>query len=211
MQVEGPPRDRRSPAGGARHRRVVGQLVLDSDHPFDVVDGADQGRDQAAPLDLALQHDLTGSDVEEESTRGHHELADDYVVEDLALDGVVGSVEHLQEVAAADDADQPASPLTGSGLIWAACHTPYRLGDRRVRRDGHQRDSHEVAGGGAGCLRPFQVAPLGPDQRDVLVRVGELLLEEQVGLGNDAEHPPGLVHHRRRAHPMLGQPGPRSP
>ena len=40
---------------------VVGQPVLHPDHPFDVVDGADQVRDEAAPLDLALQHDLTAT------------------------------------------------------------------------------------------------------------------------------------------------------
>jgi hypothetical protein len=30
---------------------------------------------------------------------------------------------------------------------------------------------------------------------------------EEIGLGDDAEHLPGVVHHRHRAHPLLGQAG----
>jgi hypothetical protein len=47
--------------------------------------------------------------VDEEPVRVHRELADDHVVHDLAPDGLIGSVEHLQEVAAADDPDQPTA------------------------------------------------------------------------------------------------------
>jgi hypothetical protein len=54
---------------------------------------------------------------------------------------------------------------------------------------------------------PVQAAPLGPEQRDVLVRVGELFLEEQIRLGDDPEHAAVAVHHRHRAHPVLGEQG----
>jgi hypothetical protein len=70
-----------------------------------------------------------------------------------------------------------------------------------------QCDGHEVAGGRASRLLPFQAAPLRPEQWEILVWIGELLLQEQVGLGDDAKHPPGVVHHRHRAHPVLGEPG----
>jgi hypothetical protein len=51
----------------------------------------------------------------------------------ISPDGLVGSVEHLQQVAAADDSDQPAilvddrQPLHPGGV-----HSPGGLGHRRV-------------------------------------------------------------------------------
>jgi hypothetical protein len=50
-----------------------------------------------------------------------------------------------------------------------------------------------------GRLLPFQAAPLYPEQRDVQLRLGKLLLEEQIRLRDDPEHaavvvrPPGAI------------------
>jgi quercetin dioxygenase-like cupin family protein len=83
------------PGVGHRHVgvavvQVEGEPVLDLDHAFDIVDGADQVRDETAPLGPALQDDDPVVDLDEEAAWGHHELGDDDVVQDLALDGLVG-------------------------------------------------------------------------------------------------------------------------
>ena len=59
-------------------------------------------------LDPALQDSHALVDLDEEAGRVHHELAHDHFIDDLPPDGFIGPVEHLEQVAAADDPDQPA-------------------------------------------------------------------------------------------------------
>src|SRR5438046_2291028 len=65
---------------------VEGEPVLDPDHALHAMDGADQGRDEPAPFDPALQDDHAVDDVDEEPAGVQHEVADDDVVHDLAPD-----------------------------------------------------------------------------------------------------------------------------
>src|SRR5512132_113823 len=196
------------PVAGVAVVDVIGQSVLDLDHSLHAADGPDQPGDEAALFGPALQHGHALVDLDEEAVGVHHELAHDHLVHDFPADGLVGSVEDLEQVAAAEDPEEPASltehrePLDLGGV-----HAPGRLGHRGVGGNGDDGHGHEVAGGGAGRLVVLGPAPLGPERRDVGVGVRVLLFEEQVGLGHDAEHQPGVVHHRHRADPVLGQAG----
>src|SRR5690606_9902464 len=127
----------------------------------------------------------------------------------LPLDVLVRAQEDLDQVVAADDADQPAALVDhGQALDAVAVHQPRRGDDRRVGGGDAGGTGHQLAGGLAERLAvaaasgPGAVADAGPQRRPVVVAVVallELLLGQQVVLGDDAHHAVVVVHDRRPA------------
>ena len=151
---------------------VPGQPVLHPDHALDAVDGAEEVGEDAAPLDPALEHDHAVVDVDEEAVRVHGERADDHLVHDLAPDVLVGPVEHLQEVGAADDPGQPVLPVDHrQPLDPGGVQAPGRLGHGGVGRSTRRPRS---SGRGRPRRPPCRLGPAapGPDQGQVGVGVG---------------------------------------
>jgi hypothetical protein len=76
---------------------------------------------------------------------------------------------------------------------------PGRLGDAGVGPDGDGRAGHHLDRGGAGRLGPGLAPPAALEQLAFRRPLGELLLEHQVGLGDDPDHAPAGVDHRQGA------------
>jgi hypothetical protein len=84
----------------------------------------------------------------------------------------------------------------------AAVHPLGGLGDRLVRMGGRHLGGHDLLGGAAGCLGAFLQVAQAPLLRTAWA--GQLLglLEQQVALGDDPEHMPGVGDHGHGGHPL---------
>src|SRR5581483_8070733 len=128
------------------------------------------------------------------------------VLLELLLDLLVGAVERADEVGPADDPDQSAVVHHREPVDVTRDHDAGRLADRRVRRDGHRRRRHRLAGGAGEQARAFRVGLL-EQPAEHAARLGRepLLLAQDVRLGDDAEHPTVGVDDRDAGDPVAGE------
>jgi hypothetical protein len=95
----------------------------------------------------------------------------------------VGSIEHPQQVAAGDDADEPSGPVDDRQQLPAVGqHPPRHVAHRVVQVSCLRRCSHDPARSVPSAATPT-VRGLG----------------DEVGLADHAEQVPGVVHDRERA------------
>ena len=83
-------------------------------------------------------------------------------------------------------------------------HEPGGVLDRVLRADRHDRGRHQVARGDPACLG---LIPTVQDATEHARLVGQGLLGQHVGLGDDPDHLPVVVDHGERADAVLAQGG----
>jgi hypothetical protein len=123
---------------------------------------------------------------------------------DVRPDVLVRAQEHAQQVAAADDADEPALVVDdGQPPDVVRVHQARGGGDGDVRayRDGGR--GHQLPRGQRRVLLP--VRPPAPGHRCVQPPRCAGLGGEQVGLGDDPGHLTAHLQHGHAADPVLGQ------
>jgi hypothetical protein len=179
----------------------AGDLALHRDHAVDLLQEVDQRLQVVPPAGVALEpHDATLDPDRDLDVPGHVGLAED-LLGDLPLDLLVRAEEHAQQVAAAHDADQPVVVVDhGQVLDVEVVQQPHRLGHGLVRAHGQHRGGHQLPGGGCGRLDLLDVGA-DPGRRAALAH-RRVLLEDQVGRGDDAHEPAVRVEDRQRAHPV---------
>lgn len=129
--------------------------------------------------------------------RGGEEDVHD-VAPDLVGEMVVRAQKHLEQVPAADDAFQNALGVhDGQTFHMSQGHDACGLGERGVGVDGDGRGAHQLLRAhrpGLGQVgQPLQLG------EPVRVAVPELLLGQQVGLGNHSDHPAVALQHGKGA------------
>ena len=121
-------------------------------------------------------------------------------------DLVVAAEEHLEQVSPAHDAEQRAGWVEDrQPLDLVAVQQPGRLGEAGVGGDGDGWGGHQLHRGVAGRLGPGLAPAAALQQPSARGPLGELLLGEQVGLGDDPDHPSVGVQDRHRADAAVGQ------
>src|SRR5512132_2254757 len=196
---------------GDRDRAVVeleGEPVDHLDHAVEAADQVDGDRDQAAAFQLAGEGDDAVADVDGDRVRVHPHGPPEHLLADLVGDVGVGAEEDLEQVGAADDAEQGTGRVDHrQPLDPVAVQQPGCLANAGVGSDGDGGASHQLGRGVAGRLGSglALAPPLEPLEQPAFrwpLRV--LLLEQQVRFRDDPKHTTFPVEDRQGADPMLG-------
>jgi hypothetical protein len=121
-------------------------------------------------------------------------------------DLVVTAEEHLEQVSAADDAEQGAGRVEDrQPLDLVAVEQPGCLGEAGVGADGDGWGGHQLDRGDAGRLGAPLASAAALRQPACWWPLAVFLLEEQVGLGDDPDHSPVAVQDGHGADAAVGQ------
>jgi hypothetical protein len=154
------------------------------------VDQADRDRDQAAALQLPGEGDDTIANLDADGVGVHPQGPPQDVLADLLGDLVVAAEEHLEQVSPADDAHKGAGRVDHrQPLDLMVVEPPSRLGKAGVGPQGDGWGGHQFGRAVAGRLDPGR-PPAAALQQPACRGLEVFLLEEQVGLGDDPDHPP---------------------
>src|SRR6185369_9663199 len=180
------------------------QLVVDRYHARDVPDLPHDVAAERGGLRAPLCGHDAGLDRHRELTRVFSEPAHDDVAGDLLADVIVRTVVDGEHVGPADQPDQAAVRVDhGHPLDLQEVHQLGGVLDRVLGPDRHRPGCHQVARGQAFGLADILVVQHSSEH----ARVGQRLLGQQVGLGDDADHLLVLVDDGEGADPVLAQSG----
>src|SRR5262249_11853802 len=173
------------------------QVRLYPDHARDPLGERRQDLGVAAAVHDAGEDDLALPDVDADAAIVEPERAPDDLLPDLAGDLLVAAGERAHEGGGGTDPNELAVLHDREAVDALLDHQLRRDADGAPRLDRQRRGSHRLAHDARIELQPVDDLERvdQPRERAATARLAPALLDEQVGLRDDAEHAPVGVDH----------------